>query len=249
LWKGKRYTPSGYGQFLYSRPDRASQAGIGAHKLAYELEYGYLLPGFFVCHDCPTGDNRLCCNYHHLKPGTPADNIADAVYKGRMMSGDRWQQAHPRDIHITAIRKAAAAHPERFARGERSNLSRLTTEQAQIILALDGRVSPTSLARVFHLTVGGVTAIWTRKTWKHLERITIDPSILETYIHAAMTLAPIRHGGSNGNSKLTDALAKEIFALKDTKSADAIGLIFHISDVSVRNIWRKKTWAHIHEAS
>ncbi|HEY7202087.1 MAG TPA: hypothetical protein VIC57_17840 [Candidatus Dormibacteraeota bacterium] len=36
-----------------------------------------------ACHNCPGGDCSLCCNPSHLYWGTPAENAADMVRKGR----------------------------------------------------------------------------------------------------------------------------------------------------------------------
>lgn len=51
-----------------------------AHRLAFELEYGYPLDAL-GCHAC---DNPSCCNPDHIFEGTQADNMADAKAKGRL---------------------------------------------------------------------------------------------------------------------------------------------------------------------
>lgn len=51
-----------------------------ASRIAYELTYGALEPGYLACHKC---DNPPCCNPTHLFPGTDADNTDDMVSKGR----------------------------------------------------------------------------------------------------------------------------------------------------------------------
>lgn len=76
-WTGHR-RPGGYGWFnLERKPMHASRA-------AYILTFGEIAAGLFVCHRC---DNPPCCNPAHLWLGTPQENAADMVSKGRVRRG------------------------------------------------------------------------------------------------------------------------------------------------------------------
>lgn len=91
-----RRKDEGYGAFyLNGRHQPAS-------RVAYMLTYGDIPPGVVVCHRC---DNPPCCNPAHLFLGTPQDNDADRVAKGRQARGSRNGYAKLTERQVWAIRQ------------------------------------------------------------------------------------------------------------------------------------------------
>jgi len=74
LWRGAT-SSKGYGVVSWNGKDKF------CHRLAWELSFGSIQEGLFICHKC---DVRLCCNPQHLFSGTASDNQQDAALKGRM---------------------------------------------------------------------------------------------------------------------------------------------------------------------
>lgn len=78
-WTGAK-KENGYGTLKWK------QQMLYAHRVAFSLLHGEILPGYCVCHKC---DNPACCNPYHLFQGTHADNIHDAMTKGRHVAPPR----------------------------------------------------------------------------------------------------------------------------------------------------------------
>ncbi len=99
-WQGTR-DRFGYGHLTFrGRSWRA-------YRLAYTLAYGPIPPGMHVLHSC---DHPPCCRPSHLRLGTPADNSADKVARGRItrVPGERCGKAKLTWVIVRTMRERAA---------------------------------------------------------------------------------------------------------------------------------------------
>lgn len=135
LWHGAK-SKAGYGQI-----------GIGqtvyyTHRISYEMAYGPIPNGLFVCHHC---DVRSCVNPTHLFLGTVKDNAADMDAKGRRNN---------------------ANHPY----GEGHGMAKLTDNDVRAIrAALAVGAKKKSLARRFHVCRQTIRCIERGTTWRHVQ--------------------------------------------------------------------------------
>lgn len=121
------------------------------HRWIWELTYGTIPWGLFVCHRC---DNRACSRPDHLFLGTAADNQRDMAMKGRSLRGDR----NPSHLH-----------PESRARGEAQGAAKLVT--AQVITMRAQRASGVTmreLAQLYGVSASTVHRVVHRALWQHV---------------------------------------------------------------------------------
>jgi hypothetical protein len=162
LWTAS-CTKGGYGTFSPTHATREL-----AHRFAYALTHGPIPEGMHVLHNCPGGDNPACCNPAHLWLGTPAQNSADMVAKGRSLTGNR----HPARLHPERMQRGdrhyLRLHPEKHPRGERHPNAKLTEDQVREIRALAKTMTQRSIARQYGLPEGTISRIILRRSWRHV---------------------------------------------------------------------------------
>lgn len=135
-WLGYR-SRHGYGQLGLGRRKDGTML---AHRYSWQLVNGEIPDGMSVRHAC---DHPPCVNPAHLLIGSPADNAADAVSRGRnkgLLPGEKHPGAILTEEQVRAIRA------ERASRG--------TTYP---LLADRYGVSPAAIVAIVH-----------RRSWKHV---------------------------------------------------------------------------------
>ncbi len=147
LWTGVVLT-DGYGGWGIKH--NKHHYSYRVHRISYSLTNNISIPSnILVCHKC---DNSLCVNPDHLFLGTPADNSADMVAKGRSGKG----------------RKKISTS---CARGEKHGRAKLTATEIQKIrtIALQpDRPSYKQIGQQFGINQSHVYNIIKRKVWKHV---------------------------------------------------------------------------------
>jgi len=112
---------------------------ILAHRLSWEIHFGQIPDGLFVCHKC---DNPACVRPDHLFLGTPKDNTADMIRKGRNT-------------------------PALGARNGNVKLDRSVIPEIRYVYA-SGGLSLAAVGRMFSTSHRNVAHIVRRSTWKHV---------------------------------------------------------------------------------
>jgi hypothetical protein len=144
LWLRAR-DDKGYGRFMLNH--RAQPAS----RIAWQLTYGNIPPGLFVCHKC---DVRLCVRPEHLFLGTPADNMHDMIAKRRHAFGDK---------------NGARTHPEAVRHGAQRAFAKLTNEAVLEIRQLYAQgITQQILAERYGVMCSTVQKVIAGHTWRHL---------------------------------------------------------------------------------
>lgn len=134
----------------------ASFGGTGAHRYSYEMHYGPIPVGVYVCHHC---DNPPCVRPDHLFIGTPRDNALDCSAKGRANGSAR---AHHGEDHgrakltweqVCEIRRRYPHNPGRG--GGRNSVGPTMEETASEFGVTSGLISQIVKGSIWQLPRGG----------------------------------------------------------------------------------------------
>lgn len=139
---------AGYAIFHVNRQGRK------AARISFALFHGSFDKDLIVCHRC---DNRECVNPDHLFLGTPADNSADMVLKGRSAKGNK---------------SPSRLYPEKIKRGVNHHNSKLSENDVMEILALSqGGIAKRELSRRYGVSRTSVKGILNGTLWNHITHL------------------------------------------------------------------------------
>jgi len=213
-WTGAK-NESGYGQF------RLAGKNVGAHRMAWVIEYGSVPDDLCVLHRC---DNPGCVRVTDLFLGTQLDNIADRVAKGRSASG---------------LGSGRYTKPERSARGERHGRAKLTQEDVEKIrTAFAAGVKNCALAAQYGVSRTQIKHVVRRRHWNGsngLPQLFVFPTKAES----------ILRGEKHGSAKLTAVDVRQIrtdFAagVRNYVLAARYGVAgTHIARIVKRLLWKE----------
>jgi hypothetical protein len=122
------------------------------------LHRGEIPPGLSVCHKC---DNKLCVNPDHLWIGTPQENSADMVRKGRCRP-----PVIPSERRASGHRHGSKTKPERILSGASHPQARISENDVRAIRA--STELGVVLAARFGLSNVTISRIRRRVIWRHV---------------------------------------------------------------------------------
>jgi len=114
-----------------------------AHRISFMIHHNReIITGMHILHSC---DNRKCCNPHHLREGTHAENMRDMKEKGRRINPPH-------------------------NRGDDSTNHILTSDQVKVIRHRFNTetITHTQLAAEYNVGRGTISDIIKRRTWTHI---------------------------------------------------------------------------------
>jgi len=82
IWSGARHR-YGYGVVIYEGKVQC------LHRLMWIFYKGNIPDKMEICHNCPNGDNPLCCNPEHMFLGTHKQNLNDCKNKTGHQIGEK----------------------------------------------------------------------------------------------------------------------------------------------------------------
>lgn len=250
-WTGAR-NRVGYGLFW----GRIEKRWLRAHRVSWEMANGPIPDGLFICHHC---DNPPCVNPGHLFLGTQKDNMADCAAKGRVVSN-----LPAGDDHWTRQPFVGMTPSERFW----SQVDRSTPGSCWEWPSADngdngdgyGRYwdseteSPMLAHRQAWILARG--PILTGATVAHIcdNRRCVNPDHLfigtlgeffRQHPERKPTYAK-RVGVENPAAKLDTEQVREIRQRHaDGETFKQLAAAYGVTNVSIRNLVRRKTWAHV----
>jgi hypothetical protein len=164
-WLWTAATNGGYGII----GTRKHASPVRAHRVSWEIAFGPIPEGLFVCHNCdanyPVGDKtyRRCVRPDHLFLGTVLDNQRDMALKGRAARGDR------NGARLYPERLVRYLRPDQIRRGEQSPLAKLTEASVRDIRSrYASGINQYELADQFGVTQSSISMIVNRRVWAHV---------------------------------------------------------------------------------